>query len=146
MKKSVLILAAAAFITGTAITSCKSPEEKVENAQDKVIEANKNLDQANEDYLVDMDNYRKEEAARIAANDQTIAEYKAKIDQEKKETRAENQRKLAELEQKNIDMKRKLDDYKPDGKEKWQSFKTEFNHDMDGLGDAFRNLTVKNVK
>ena len=43
-------------------------------------------------------------------------------------------------------MKRKMDDYKEEGKEKWETFKTEFTHDMDELGTAFKNLTVKNVK
>lgn len=32
------------------------------------------------------------------------------------------------------------------GKEKWGTFKTEFNHDMDELGKAFNNLTVNNIK
>ncbi|MFN0047523.1 MAG: hypothetical protein ACKVOU_00200 [Cytophagales bacterium] len=43
-------------------------------------------------------------------------------------------------------MKKKMDDYKEDGKENWEKFKTEFNHDMDEIGNAFKDLTVKNVK
>ena len=39
-----------------------------------------------------------------------------------------------------------MDEYKADGKENWEKFKAEFNHDMDGLGSAFKDLTVKNVK
>lgn len=29
-----------------------------------------------------------------------------------------------------------MDDYKADGKEKWELFKAEFSHDMDELGKA----------
>ena len=39
-----------------------------------------------------------------------------------------------------------MDDYKADGKDKWETFKAEFSHDMDELGHAFKGLTVKNVK
>ena len=39
-----------------------------------------------------------------------------------------------------------MDDYKETGKENWLIFKMEFNRDMDELGQAFKDLTVKNVK
>jgi len=43
-------------------------------------------------------------------------------------------------------MKLKMDNYKLEGKENWEKFKMEFSHDMDELGKAFSDLTVKNVK
>ena len=43
-------------------------------------------------------------------------------------------------------LKKKLDDYKATGKEDWESFKKEFNHDMDELGKAFKNFSINNVK
>ena len=39
-----------------------------------------------------------------------------------------------------------MDDYKVEGKDKWEKFKTEFSHDMDELGKGFKDLTVKNIK
>ena len=50
------------------------------------------------------------------------------------------------LEVKNSDMRMRMDNYKEDGKDNWETFKTEFSHDMDELGKAFKDLTVKNVK
>ena len=50
------------------------------------------------------------------------------------------------MEQKNTDMKKRMDEYKADGKEQWKKFKAEFSRDMDELGQAFKDLTVKNVK
>jgi len=96
-------------------------------------------------YLADIENYRLETAKRIAANEQAIAEFNAGIEHEKKAVRAEHKKKIAELEQKNREMKKKLADYKAEGKEKWEIFKAEFSHDMDNLGKAFKNITVKNV-
>lgn len=146
MKKSILALAVFTFIASTAILSCNSPAEKVENAQTDVVDANKDLEKANEDYLVEVEAYKKETADKIAANEQSIKEFNARVADEKKDARVEYKQKIAELEQKNTDMKKKLDDYKQDGKENWEKFKTEFNHDMDELGKAFKDLTVKNVK
>jgi hypothetical protein len=40
----------------------------------------------------------------------------------------------------------KMDNYKADSKENWEKFKVEFSRDMDELGAAFKDLTVKNVK
>ena len=43
-------------------------------------------------------------------------------------------------------MKKKMDDYKAEGKDKWNEFKIEFNRDMEEIGKAFKDLTVKNVR
>lgn len=146
MKKSILALAVFTFISATAVLSCTSPSEKVENAETNVEEANKDLEKANDDYLTEVESYRKQTDEKIIANEQSIKEFNARIANEKKEAKAAYQKKIAELEQKNSDMKKKMDDYKQDGKENWEKFKTEFNRDMDELGKAFKDLTVKNVK
>lgn len=146
MKKSILTMVAAAFITGTILTSCSTPAQKVENAEENVTEANTALDKANEQYMADVENYRKLTAEHIAANNKSIAEFNARIENEKKEVKADYKKKIAKLEQKNTDMKKKMDDYKVEGKEKWEVFKAEFSHDMDELGTAFKDLTKDNVK
>ena len=146
MKKTILALAACSLITGAILTSCNTPSQKVENAQENVAIANKDLDQANKEYLADIANYRTETANRIAANDASIKELNAKIAQDKRTAKADYKKKIAELEQKNRDMKIKMENYKEEGKEKWMAFKAEFSHDMDELGKAFKDLTVKNVK
>ena len=39
-----------------------------------------------------------------------------------------------------------MDNYKAEGKEQWEMFKTEFNHDMDELKKSYENLTKNAVK
>ncbi len=146
MKKSILAFTASALISSAILTNCNSPSQKVENAQNDVKEAKKDLAEANEEYLADIEKYRKETAEKIAVNDRSIAEFNARIEHEKKAAKADYKKKVAALEQKNSDMKKKMDEYKADGKEKWESFKAEFSHDMDEIGKAFKDLTVKNVK
>ena len=55
-------------------------------------------------------------------------------------------KKIAELNLKNSDMKKKLSDFKTDSKSQWEAFKTEFNSDMEQLGKSLKNLTVDNEK
>ena len=146
MKKTIYRVAAITFAMGMILTNCSTPTEKVQEAKENVAEANKDLDKAQEEYLTDIDNCRKATDEKIAANDQSIADFKTRIADEKKEAKADYNSKIAALEQKNSDMKKHMDEYKAEGKEKWEKFKTEFNHDMEELGKAFKDLTVKNVK
>lgn len=146
MKKSILAIATAAFLTGTIFTSCNSSNEKVENAEENLKEANQELDEANEAYLLEIENYKKETAAKYEKNQQSIIEFEARIATEKKEVREDYQNKIAELEQKDTDTRKKLDNYKAISKEEWEKFKAEFSHDMEELGKAYSDLTTKNVK
>jgi phage terminase small subunit len=134
------------FATSLAVTSCSTSSEKVETAKENVVEAHDDLDKANEAYLADIASYRIETADKINANNQSVVEFNARIEHEKKDARAEYKKKIPELEVKNSDMKKRLDDYKADSKENWEMFKTEFNYDMEELGKAFKDLTVNNKK
>jgi len=153
MRKTIFTLAIAVGIAGATFTSCQSSASKVENAEDKLrdannnaIEAKMNLDETKQDSISEYQKFKKESDAKIEANEKSIAEFKARIATEKMENKAKYEESLLKLEQKNSDMKKKLSDYKEDGQEKWSSFKNEFNHDMDELGKAFNGLTVKNTK
>lgn len=140
------MLSAAIVFAGTVSTSCKPSASKTENAQQDLNEAKLELKQANEDYQIEINDYRQETAEKISDNDRIIADFKVKIKHEKKDAKSAYEEKIAQLEQKNKELKQKMDDYRADGKEKWETFKTEFNHDMDELGRAFKDLTIKNTK
>ncbi len=142
--RTILNITASAFLLAALVTSCNtSSETKLENAEQEVVDANIKLEEANEEYLADIEKYRVETAEKIAANDKSIAEFNARIKDEKKDAKADYEQKIAALEQKNSDMKKKMDDYKAEGKSKWEEFKAEFSRDMDDLGKAFKELTVK---
>ena len=112
MKINILILSATIFISGILVISCQSSAKKVENAEnnlqdakDNVVDANNNLNQA----LIDsIQNFRKTSQDRITANENKIVELKSKIAKEGKEKRVKYDKKLAKLEQTNIDLKQIL--------------------------------------
>ncbi|MFA6200327.1 MAG: hypothetical protein WC679_08000 [Bacteroidales bacterium] len=150
MKKTIFILGVTVFMAGTMLVGCLSSGEKVEAARDNVKDANESvqianqeLNKAKQDSILQ---FRKEAAERISMNKKSIADFKLKIAKENKVVKAKNEKKLAELEERNNKLEKSLSDYKEDGQEKWSDFKIEFNHDLDELGKAFSNLSNKNVK
>lgn len=146
MKKTFLVLVALAFVAAVPFSGCTNSAQKVDNAKDNVTQAKEDLDEANQAYLAEVEAFKKESEAKTVTYDQRIAELKAKVAKVTGKTKVGYQKQIAKLEKKNTEMKNMLKDYKEDGKDKWTSFKTEFNHDMDELGQALKDFTVDNKK
>lgn len=144
MKKSIMKLSGVVLIVCAFGMGCTSSTEKLKDAKEDVVEADAELEKAKAEYLQDMETYRAEAAARIIENEKSIAEFKARVAKEKSKAKEDYNKKIADLESRNTDMKKQLDNYEDDGFEKWKAFKTEFGKDMDSLGNAFKNLTIKN--
>lgn len=75
-----------------------------------------------------------------------IADIKVSMAKDKKYATADYKKQIAAIELKNAEMKIRMSEYKEDGNEKWESFKREFNHDMDELGHSLNDFTVNNKK
>ena len=118
----------------------------MESATTDMKDATKDMQEAKDEYLADVEKYKNESKTQIAANEESIKEFNARIAGQKASAAKEYKEKIASLEKKNSDMKLKLDNAKTDSKENWEKFKKEFSHDMDELGNAFKDFTVKNVK
>ena len=145
MKNRLFNLAAIVFVSGILLTGCNMNDKNAEKSQDKVQEAKQNVAEANQVLNNAIEEFKKESAEIITANEKRIAEIKVKISQENAENQVILEKKLGALEQKNKALKEKLAGYKNDGNEKWDAFKVEFNHDIKALGKAFSDLTVKNT-
>lgn len=143
MKSSKLLFLFTMLSIFFMFTSCDNAAQKVVKAEENVVDAEKDLQMAEEEYLADVEQYKLLSAEKIAANDRSIAEFNARIEQEKKEVRADYKAKIKSLEIKNSDMKKKMDEYRVEGKDKWELFKTEFGKDMDELGESISNFGKK---
>jgi phosphoenolpyruvate-protein kinase (PTS system EI component) len=146
MKKSIIKLSSSLFIAAIIVSSCNSPAKKVEKAQENLNEAKEEFTQAYKDSVADYELFRTTSEGRIASNEKVITAFKARITSDKRKLKAKDQKMIDEFEQKNIDMRKKMEEYKESTKDHWVEFKTEFNHDMDELGKAIHDLTVKNTK
>lgn len=138
------ITKAIALSVAVIFTSCNSPAEKVENAKEEVSEAKEDLNAAQEEYVTDIELYRSETEKRIAENEVMIADLNSKIRMSKSKMKADYEKQVAALEQKNKDLRVRMNEYKGDSKENWNNFKTEFGKDMDELGNSLKNFTIDN--
>jgi hypothetical protein len=145
MKITYLRVIALSVFTATSIMACNSPAQKVENAKEKLIDAKEELSQAQKDSAADYENFKMVSESRIAKNEELIQAYKQSMKDAKREWKSTDQKIVDDLEQKNINMRKKMEEYRIEGKDKWVEFKTEFNHDMDELGKAIKDLTIKNT-
>ncbi|MDP1622188.1 MAG: hypothetical protein Q8M08_07600 [Bacteroidales bacterium] len=147
MKKTIINLVAIICMSGTMLTGCQSSADRVQNAQDKLQDANEKVEAANQELDQAMrdsiQQFRKESEETIMANEKIIAEYKIKIAREKVGNRARNERRLAELEQQNSEMKRDLEDFNEVQRDKWDSFRIRFNHNMDKHAREMRDFWTK---
>jgi len=154
MKKSIFTLAAVMVVAGSILNGCYSHDKKVENAEQKIQDAKSDVKDAKQDLaeaqqgaaISDFQKFKNESNEEINANEKRIAELKIDIRNENREARAKDEKKIDALEKKNHALKERLEAYHDDGKSDWKEFKTEFKHDLDGLGKAFKDITVRNTK
>ena len=146
MKKSILVAVVTVLTVSSVLTSCNTTADDVKETREEVKEAKKDLQKAENDYFNDVEKYKKENRENIIANEKIIADFKVKIDLEKKEARADYNTRIAYLEKKNEDLKVKMNTYQPLNEQNWEKFKTEFSRDMEELGTAFKDFTIKNSK
>ena len=140
---------------GIMLTSCQTSEQKVSDAKDKVNDATQDLKNvqkaANEAEAQKAANaeswrtFKNESEAKIKSNEAVIDELNTKMHSSGKKVQAVFKKNIAELKQKNHDMMVRMNAYEKNQSD-WESFKREYNHDMDELGRALKDFTVNNKK
>lgn len=138
------MVAALTLFSGCADTQddMESNSEMNDAAKD-LNESERELQEARDEYAKKYEEFKMESENKIAENKKTIAELKAKKTMSKAD-KAELDKQLTELEMKNDALYEKMNNYNDEGSDKWESFKSEFNHDMDGIGNALKDLVKNN--
>ena len=155
MKKYVFLFAVLlTVIAGFTFNGCESSAQKVNDAKTDVQDAKQNLKDVQNDanseaqkaaYAEEWKIFKEETRVKILENETRIAELKTKMKTTGKTLDALYSKKVNDLEQRNQNLKKRLDAYDK-GQSDWESFKREVNHDLEGLGQAFTDLTVNNKK
>lgn len=146
MKKTLIALMVVATIaTSAALSGCGPSTPKEDAAQAKVDEAQQDLTDAKRAATAnEWQAFKDETDIKIKENALRVAELKEKMKKSGKAIDAIYEKKIDGLEQQNKDMKARVEAYEQTGKTEWDAFKREFNHDMDELGNALKDLTVDN--
>ena len=145
MKKTILTMAVIAFFAVTASSSYGlNLNKKSDKAQKDLTETKQDLKVIQKDSVADYQNFKKESEVRILKNEKSLADLKLEVSKADVKKKADCEKILADLNQKNVDLKKRLVDYDPKGDIKLASFKTEFNNDLDALEKELENFTVEN--
>jgi DNA repair exonuclease SbcCD ATPase subunit len=140
MKKTIYIIMLNAVIAGAFLASCESKEQKVENAKQNVKEAKEELKQTKQELNAEYPAFKRDAEEKILANDKRIAALREKLAKPGKAPLDDaREQRIKDLEKRNAELRRRLYDYEKEHSD-WESFKRQFNHDMDNLGDAFRDF------
>jgi chromosome segregation ATPase len=144
MKKAIFLAAFSAIAVGSIVSSCESKSEKVEEAKEDVREAKEDLKEAQRELNAEYPAFKTAEDERITANEKRIAELKEKLNKPGKAP-LDNMRakRIAELEEKNAQLRSRLYGYEQERTD-WEQFKQEWNHDMEGFDQAFKDLGKDN--
>ena len=153
MKKILLTLVVATvFLTGTIFTGCQSSSQKEASARDNLQEAKQDLKEAQKDAneeaqklatAEDWETFKSDAEITIRNNEIRIAELRVKLNKPGTILDPMYEKRIEILEQQNKDLKKRIDYYEKNNSD-WETFKREFNHDMDELGKALKDITVDN--
>jgi hypothetical protein len=151
MKKSIFMLA---ILAATFFTSCKNNAEKEADAVEDVQDAKEDLNAVKNDVNKDAvtkandaewQTYKSEANKTISENETRITELQTAMKKPGKTFDANYKKSIEALVDKNSALKTKIKDYE-NNQTDWDTFKREFDSDMAGLGQAFKDLTVNNKK
>lgn len=145
MKKMFLATAFNVMLATLVFTSCDSKQEKVQEAQEDVQEAKEDLREAKAELNAEYPAYRTDVENRIKMNEEHIAQLRKNIGNGGKPLDPARAKRIDELEEKNAQLRARLVGYETERSD-WESFKREFNHDMDELGAAIEDLGKDNKK
>jgi hypothetical protein len=132
------------LIAGLVLTGFYMNRDKyVKNYQDKDKQASQGAKKEKSKFDKEWKEFKANAEVKINANEKRIDEFKVKIKTASKEVKADYDKEITVLEQKNVELKKKINEYKYEGKDKWEEFKQGFNRDMDIVGKALKDLWSK---
>jgi FtsZ-interacting cell division protein ZipA len=144
MKNRYFLLTVTIVIAGLVLTGFYMNRDKyVKNYQDKEKQANQGMKKEKTKFDKEWKEFKSNAEIKINANEKRIGEFKVKIKTASKEVKADYDKEITVLEQKNVELKKKINEYKYEGKDKWEEFKQGFNRDMDIVGKALKDLWAK---
>lgn len=140
MKTKYFILTGLVFITGLIFTGCSDNRD---DAKDNVKQANQEMIDAQVQYEKEWQQFKSDAELKINVNQKTIDDFKVAMKSTSTKFKATYENTVLTLEQKNIELKKKINDYQYKGKENWEEFKKGFNTDLEIVEKALKDIFEK---
>ena len=132
------------LILGSILSGYSFPQGQTKaGIKENDKKAGQGLKKIQSDTLSEWQQFKIDAQVKIDANEKKIEGFKADMKTEGKKVKASYKKEVVVLETKNNELKKKLSEYKYDGKVKWEEFKQGFNHDMDVVGTSIKNFFTK---
>lgn len=149
MKKIIYFLSILTLLTGILLFGCEATQKDNEENKTTDVVVIKEADSDNATVVVikatpeEWRLFKLESEQKINDNQARIAELKRKLNKPGKMFDKMYANKINRLEEQNAALRLRIVTYE-ETQTDWQKFKEEFNHDMDELGKALRDITVDN--
>ena len=154
MKKNIFTLVVATLMGGLVFSGCQTQSRKIDDTIENGLEATQSLKTGVKEVSVELKNalfvqdwlkFKKVSDFKIMNNDIRIAQLKINTQRRATKPAPGYLNKLNELENVNLGMKKKLLVYSTDQNE-LNSYKNEFNHDLEMLEQTLTDLTFDNQR
>jgi hypothetical protein len=127
-ERSILVFTSISLLALAIFTSYHTPQ----------------VDRSSEtEYLIEIENYKREVADRVAIDNRRITELNARFEIKKSEIEKEDENVLAMLKEKINAMQITMNNYEVNGLEDWEFFKEKFENDLVVLHESLINLIIK---
>lgn len=143
-KKGIGLLLMTSLLAGILMTACNSSPKKTDEMQSAADTSKPVVDTAK--IRADWEKFKADANEQMRISKDSIESFKTRIAHADKKLKARYDARVAELERKNAELKNKLDDFKEEGKEKWDQFKIDFNRDMDKLRQEIKDSTTTSAR
>lgn len=140
MKNIYLIISVILLIAGSVFTGC---ENNRENDQQEVRKANQEMIDAQAQFEKEWQQFKTETELKIDANQKKIDDFKAAMKTTTAKFKAKYENQVLTLEQKNIELKKSMNEYRYEGKDNWEKFKIDFNREVDTIVVALNEIFTK---
>jgi hypothetical protein len=146
MKKILSIFALTGVILLVGIVAFGQQKTKTLEVGKDAGKAKKKLTIIEKDSTESFKKFKRESDLKIVLNQKKIEVLNAKKLKEDEKIQTKYDKKISELEEKNENLKLKIEIASTGKKYIWSSIKREFKHEVDEFASAFKNIGVDNYK
>jgi len=140
MKTKYFITLVSLLFAGLVFTSCENNQKNVEEAKEDVEIAKQDLRDARAEYDKEWQQFRTDSELKINVNQKKIDDFKVKLRTSSSTFKNKFENEIMSLEAKSIELKERISQYNFQGKDNWEAFKREFNHDLDATEKALNDV------
>jgi hypothetical protein len=137
MRKIYFILTIILLLGGSLFTGC---ENNRDGTKKNVEQANQNMIDEQAQFDNEWKQFRSDAELKITASQNKIDELKAAMKSTSANFKIKYENKILTLEQKNIELRKRINRYKYEGNENWRDFKKDYNNEADTVEVALNDI------